>query len=100
MSLTEKWVESELSCEPIHKTLYEISEDRYNEELMQVEYKGFIKDILPDMDLLNPPHPLLKVNVIENDEWSCGENGGFEWSIVFIFKYKSKYYLYRDCDGV
>lgn len=93
MSLTEKWIESELS----YKTFHEISEDEYNERLKQVEYKGFIKDILPDMDLLNPPYPLLKVNVIEYDEWSYGESGGFGWAVVFIFKYKGKHYLYQDC---
>lgn len=100
MSLTEKYIESELSCQSSYKMLHEISEDRYNEGLKQVKYKVFIKDILPDMDLLNPPHPLLKVNVIENDEWSYGENGGFSWSVVFIFKYKGKHYLYQDCDSV
>ena len=100
MSLTEKWIECELSSQPIYKYLYEISEDRYNEELKKVKYKDFIKDILPIMDFTYPPHPLLKVNVIENDEWSDGENGGFSWAVVFIFKYKSKYYLYQDCDSV
>ena len=100
MSLTEKWIESELSCEPLFKYLYEISEDRYIDVLEQVKYKAFIKDILPIMNFTYPPHPLLKVNVIENDEWSNGESGGYSWAVVFIFKYKGKHYLYVDCDGV
>ena len=57
MSLTEKYIESELSCQSSYKMLHEISEDRYNEGLKQVKYKGFYKRHTTRYGFIKPTTP-------------------------------------------
>ena len=94
--MTQKFINDyieEKHCPLLREITKESFDNHIKEESVKVSYAYQILD-KDDIYI----HPLQKIYVICDYQTSY-PSGSCDWGFEFVFKYKSKYYIFSDVDG-